>query len=129
MDKAQAIHSFWSGFGWLAIDEVSAYDTRSAETIGATDRYITYEVLTGNLGNPLSLSASLWHRSTSGVDISQKADEIAAYIGYGGKTIPIDDGYIWIKLGQPFAQRMPDEANYDTRRIVLTIEVDFLTAV
>ena len=25
-DKTQALHDFWSSFGWLAIDEQSAYD-------------------------------------------------------------------------------------------------------
>ena len=128
MDKAQALHSFWSSFSWDAIDEQSAYDTGTMEDLSITDRYISYEVLTGSLGNPLMLTASLWHRSTSWETITKKADEIAAYIGYGGRVLPVDGGYIWIKLGQPFAQRMAAETNYDLRRIVLTIEVDFLTA-
>ena len=132
MDKAQALHNFWSGFSWLAIDEQSAYDEKSAETLDGTDRYITYEVLTGNLGDALQLSASLWHRSTSWETITKKADEIANYIGYGGVMLKVDGGLLWVKLGQPFAQRMaPSEyadASFDTRRILLNIEVDYLTA-
>lgn len=128
MDKAQAIHAFWAGFAWPAIDEQSAYDTATMDDLDIGDRYITYEVMTGNLGNPLSMTASLWLRSTSWEDITKKADEIAAYIGYGGRVLPVAGGKIWIKLGQPFAQRMAAEADYDWRRIVLTIEVDFLTA-
>lgn len=128
MDKAQAFDSFWSGFTWPAIDEQSAYDTATMEELNIGDRYITYEVMTGNLGNPLQLTASLWHRSTSWETITKKADEIAAYIGYGGKVLPVDGGYLWIKLAQPFAQRMAVENDYDWRRIALSIEVDFLTA-
>lgn len=124
MDKAQAIHQFWSSFNLTAIDEQSAYD----EKIDLPDNYITYELQTSNFGDPLSLTASLWYYTTSWKDITNKADEIARYIGYGGKIIAVDGGYIWIKLGTPFAQRMATEQeNY--RRIILNITVDFLTAV
>lgn len=128
MDKAQAIHAFWSSFSWLAIDEQSAYDTGTMEALGDPDRYITYELATGSLGDSIQLTASLWHRSTSWASISQKAEEIAAFIGYGGRMIPVDGGYLWIKLVNPFSRRMPDESDRDFRRIVLNIAVDFLTA-
>ena len=123
MDKAKALHAFWSSFDLLAIDEQSAYDTR----MELPDNYITYEVQTANFGNPVALTASLWYAATSWKDISLKAEEIAEYIGWGGKLIPIDGGYIWIKLGQPFAQRLDGEKD-TIRRIVLNISVDFLSA-
>lgn len=125
MDKAQALHQFWSSFGLEAIDELSAYD----ETAEIPDRYITYEVATANFGDAVALTASLWYRSTSWAEISQKADEIAAYIGYGGKVLPVDGGYIWIQLGHPFAQRMYVDENDSIRRIYINITADFLTAV
>ena len=123
MDKAQAIHDFWSGFGLLAIDEYSAYD----EGMELPSNYITYEVQTSNFGDSVALTASLWYRSTSWEEISKKADEIAEYIGWGGKMLPIDGGYIWIKLGTPFAQRMAVDQD-SIRRIYMTISVDFLSA-
>ena len=123
MDKAQALHAFWSSFGLLAIDESSAYDER----LVLPDNYISYEVQTANIGDSVSLTASLWYRTTSWADISQKADEIAEYIGWGGKLIPIDNGYIWIKLGSPFAQRMAVEQD-SIRRINMNISVDFFSA-
>lgn len=123
MDKAQALHQFWSSFGLTAIDEYSAYDS----TIDLPSNYITYEVQTSNFGDSVVLTASLWYRSTSWAEISQKADEIAEYIGWGGKIIPIDYGYMWIKLGTPFAQRMSDEDD-SIRRIYINISVDFLSA-
>ncbi len=124
MDKAQAIHDFWSSFDLTAIDEQSAYDER----LELPDNYITYELVTSNLGEPVAMTASLWYYSTSWADIQQKADAIAAYIGYGGKVIAVEGGYIWIQLGAPFAQRMSVE-NDNYRRIILNITVDFLTAV
>ena len=123
MDKAQALQEFWSSFGLLAFDELSAYD----ESISLPNNYITYEVQTANFGDPIALTASLWYRSTSWAAISKKVDEIANYIGYGGRILDLgDDSYLWIKLGTPFSQRMAVEDD-SIRRIVLNIEVDFLT--
>ena len=124
MDKSQALQEFWSSFGLQAFDEYSAYDER----MNLPANYITYEVQTSNLGDPVSLTASLWYKSTSWAAITEKADAIAAYIGYGGKIIPVTDGYLWVKLGSPFSQRMPVDENDNIRRIVLNIEADFLTA-
>lgn len=128
MDKAQAIHSFWSSFGWPAIDEQSAYDERIFEELGIGNQYITYEVVTSSFGEPVALTASLWCRSTSWEEISQKADEIAEYIGMGGRTIKIDDGALWIKPGTPFAQRVAVDQDYSMRRIYLNISAEFFTA-
>ena len=124
MNKAQGLHQFWSSFGIAAFDEISAYDER----LELPDNYITYEVQTANFGNSVALTASLWYRSTSWAEISQKADEIAEYIGWGGKVIQIDGGYMWVKLGSPFAQRMAVEDNDSIRRIILNVAVDFMTA-
>ena len=124
MTKAQALHNFWSSFDLTAIDENSAYD----KPMDLPDNYITYEVMTSNLGDPVSLTASLWSKSTSWVAIQQKADEIARFIGYGGKILDIDGGYMWVKLGTPFAQRMAVDELDSIRRMILYISVDFLTA-
>ena len=123
MDKAQAIHQFWSSFGLTAIDEQSAYDT----TIELPTNYITYEVQTANLGESVALTASLWYKSTSWAGITQKSDAIAEFIGWGGKLYPIDNGYMWIKQGFPFAQRMAVEQD-NIRRILMNISVDYLSA-
>lgn len=123
MNKAQAIHNFWSSFNLYAIDEQSAYDTRK----DLPSKYISYELQTSNMGDSVALTASLWYRSNSWEEITQKADEIATYIGYGGRVLPIDNGFIWVKLGTPFAQRLDAEKD-SFRRIVLNIMVDFLSA-
>lgn len=128
MNKARAIHRLWSSFGWVAIDEQSAYDERTMESIGNPTKLITYEVATGNFGEPVTLTASLWDRSTSWEAVTLKADEISEYIGYGGRLIKVVGGYLWVKLSNPFARRMTDEAKEDWRRMYLTISVDFLTA-
>ena len=119
MDKAQAIHSFWSQFG-------TAYDENTVPD-DAQFPYITYNVDTGSLEDTIHLHASLWERSTSWENIQKLADRIAEYIGVGGVTIPVDGGYVWIVRGDPFTQRLADDTD-NVRRIYLMINVEYLTA-
>lgn len=124
MDKAQAIHRFWSSFGLPAYDENSVPSGENAPRLP----YITYGVIIDTLGGVVSLSASLWYRDSSWETISKKADEISNAIGVGGKVITLDTGYLWICRGTPFAQRMADDTDDVVRRIYLNIQAEFLTA-
>ena len=121
MTKDMALYSFYSSFGLPAYDENTVPD-------GSELPYITYSVSTGSIGNLIVLSASLWYRSTMWGAIQDKADEIAAAIGYAGKTIKIDNGYLRLMLGSPFSQRMSEPSDDMVRRIVLNINAEFLTA-
>lgn len=121
MDKAQAIHEFWSSFELPAYDESSVPDN-------ATMPYITYNVATDGLDSVLPLHGSLWYRTTSWESISKKAEDIAQALGENGYLIKkIDDGYVWMQKGRPFAQRMTDE-DEQVRRIYVNITAEFLTA-
>lgn len=125
MNKAQALHEFWSGFG------LTAYDENSVPT--GSDKpnypYITYEVATDSFGNVVGLYGSIWYRSTSWVDVNNKADEIAKAIGENGYHISkVDGGYLLIRKGTPFAQRMTDDEDDMVRRIYINIMVEYLTA-
>lgn len=121
MDKAQAIHEFWSSFGLPAYDESSVPDS-------AAMPYITYNVVTDGLGSVLPLHGSLWYRTTSWESISKKAEDIAQALGENGYLIKkIDDGYVWMQKGRPFAQRMTDE-DEQVRRIYVNVTAEFLTA-
>lgn len=121
MDKGQSLQAFWSSFEWDAYDENTVPDDAQLP-------YITYNVSIGNIDNPVLLSASLWDRSPSWKNVSNKADEISDYIGYGGITIKIDGGYLYMSLGSPFAQRMADPSDDAIRRIYLNLDAEFLTA-
>lgn len=120
MNKDQAIHSFWSGFGLTAYDETDVPDD-------AVYPYITYSVSTDKWETVVNLTGNLWYRSTSWKEISDKKEQIAQYIG-DGKVIKIDGGYLWIVQGQPFAQRMADDTDETVRRIYINIQAEFLTA-
>lgn len=122
MDKAQALHQFWSSFGIDAYDENTVPDN-------AEMPYITYSVEDGSIDDPLLLNASIWYRSTSWKEVTKKSEEIAKYIGeFGHLVIKLDKGYVFITKGVPFAQRMPDPNDSMIRRIYLIINTEFLTA-
>ena len=122
MDKEQAIHTFWSGFGIPAYDEQTVPDN-------AKMPYITYRVVTDSIGNVCNLTGSIWYRSTSWREVSDKAAEVAQAVGqYGFTKLKLDDGYVWFTKGAPFAQRMSDPASDMIRRIYLNVQAEFLTA-
>lgn len=120
MTKEQAYHNFVSGFTWKAYDENTVPED-------ATLPRITYNFSVAEFGDPVAMSLSLWDRSTSWTTVTNKADEIYNAIGLGGRIIPFDGGYLWIKRGTPFAQRMSDE-NEQIRRIYLNVEVEYFTS-
>lgn len=121
MDKSQALQEFWSGF------KLPAYATGTVPD-SATLPYITYDVSTDSFDYVINLNASLWYRSMSWEEISKKAEEIAEYIStMQPPTLEIDGGRLYISKASPFAQRMSDESGADIRRIVLSVNVEFLT--
>ena len=121
MTKAAAIYQFWNSFGLTAYEENSVPD----ET---TFPYITYQLVTDSFDREIPLTVSIWYRSESWTGINAKTEEISRTIGRGGKIIPCDDGAIWMKRGQPFAQSMGDESDNLIKRKYLNITAEFMTA-
>ena len=124
MNKAQAIQNFWSGFGLPAWDSTTVPTGDDAPDFP----FITYNVIEDRLDSDIALTASLWYRSSSWREIEEKASEIAMALGSGGKSIKIDDGYLWLRIGYPYAQRMADDTDNMIRRIYLIVNAEFLTA-
>lgn len=124
MDKQQALHSFWSSFGLTAYDENTVPDNALEKNGG---KYLTYNVATAALGEPVAIFANLWYKSSSWAEITAKANEMADTIGRGGKIVPFDGGYIWICRGTPFSQRMADDDD-TIRRIYINVMAEYLSA-
>lgn len=119
MTKEKAYHAFLASFGWPVYDENTVPDD-------AVLPRITYNLSDAEFGDPVAMSVNLWDRSTSWASVTAMKDRIYNAIGLGGKIIKFDGGYIWIKRGQPFSQRMADE-NDSIRRIYINLEVEYLT--
>ncbi len=125
MDKEQALHDFWSSFG------LEAYDSNTVPTGGNAPAfpYITYDVGTDSLDSPIVLSGNLWYYGQSWQEITSKCHEIEKQIAeFGFYVKRIDEGYMWITKGHPFAQRMADDTSDMIRRIYIQIQVEFMTA-
>ena len=116
-DKWTAIHTLWNSFGLTAYDENTVPDT-------ATLPYITYSASIGDLDEMVYLTASIWYRSSSWAEVSQKAEEISDLIG-GGLGVSYDGGRLWVVKASPFAQRLADETDSMIRRIILQVTGEF----
>ena len=118
MNKEQAIHNFWSSFGWKAYEE-------NTVDPDAKLPYITYNVATGEIDEYVGLYATLWDRGTSHKRVDGKAKEIAQHI-VRMNPIPLDDGYLHLSLGSPFSQHQDDEDDM-IRRTYINLQAEFYT--
>ena len=122
MDKAQKLHEFWSSF------EIPAYDENSVPD-DVKYPYITYSVVDDSIGNVTSPTASIWYRSSSWAGVEAKKNEVAKRIAeHGFLSLKIDNGYIYLVKGVPFAQRMVDPSDELVKRMYLNLQAEFLTA-
>lgn len=120
MTKEQALYSFYSQF-------LTAYEENTVPE-NATFPYLTYSVATDDFGGySVALQRSLWYRDSSWRAINRKTSEISRALGYSGTVLKVDNGFIWLRKGQPFAQSMGDENDDLIRRKYLNLEADFIT--
>ena len=117
MTAEQAIHAFWSGFSLTAYDENSVDEK-------AVLPYITYSLSYDTFDNQVSMVANLWYQSTSWMGITNKLHEISEGITQSGKVLTTDNGYIWIKRGSPFGQRMGDAEN-NIKRMLINVSAEY----
>lgn len=123
-DTWQIQDQFWNSFGIPAYDENTVFDEDEMPAYP----HITYEAQNGIWNQNLSLSASIWYRSTRWEEASQKANEILARINRG-LILKVDQGYFWIKApeGTPFAQRIGTDGDDQVKRIYISINAEALT--
>jgi len=132
MNKQQAYNAFWSGFGVLAFEENSMPDDSVIDALISSGvakskyPYITYQVITDDLGHPVFPSASIYDKSSSWEKADTLSNAISGRIQEMG-TIPLDNGRMFITKGSPFAQHMSEEGDRSIRRIILNLGVEFLT--
>lgn len=120
MDKWQGLHSFWSSFGIPAYDENSVPDD-------AQMPYITYTAEISAFEDALLLTASIWYKSDSWAQISQKAEQIARALSAYYLVRLDNDEYLFLTQGSPFAQRMKDP-NDTVKRIYLNLMGEYFSA-
>lgn len=121
MTKAAALHQFFSSFG------MSAYAAASVPE-DAVFPYLTYELITSAWeGGEVGLTVNLWFYTESEAIPNAKAQELSKSIGLGGRVIPCDGGYIWLKRGSPWCQSLRDEASPTIKRRYLNVTAEYFT--
>lgn len=121
MTKAAALHRFFNRFGIPGYTAASVPDD-------AIFPYLTYELITsawdeGDVG----LTVNLWYRTESEAVPNAKAQEMSAAIGQGGRVLPCDGGYIWLKRGSPWCQSLRDEADSAIKRRYINVTAEYFT--
>ena len=97
MTKEAALYQFFSSFGLEAYAETAVPED-------AVFPYLTYEVIISAFEEgPVGLTVNLWYFTTQESLPNAKARELSEAIGRGGKFLPCDGGYIWLKRVAPLA--------------------------
>ena len=118
MDKWQAIDAYWNRYGVPAYNELTVPDT-------APDKHITYQSGIGRLNGPMTLSGSLYWRSSSWAWGMQKATEMLKVMN---AEIPVDGGYVLFRVPDAYsAQPATDPMDPQVRRMIFQVQVEFLT--
>ena len=121
MTKGAALYRFFSGFGMTAYASASVPDDVEFP-------YLTYDLVTSAWESDLvSLTVNLWYYTESEAEPNAKAREISEALGMGGRVLPCDGGYIWLKRGSPWCQSLSDETDKNIKRRYLNITAEYLT--
>lgn len=121
MTKAAALNSFFSSFG------IPAYE-RNRVPDSAKYPYLTYDYAVAALGDgEVALTVDLWYYTENNTVPNAKAAEMSAAISLGGKMIPCDEGYIWLKRGSPWCQSLPDPNDRSINRRHINVSAEYLT--
>lgn len=121
MTKQEALQKFFSGFG------IPAYPSTSVPE-AAEYPYLTYDARYGAFGDgEQAITVNLWYWTNSEATPNAKAQEISERIGYGGRTISCDGGFIWLKRGSPFCQPIIDTGDTNIKRRYINISAEFFT--
>ena len=126
MTKDEALYRFFSGFGIPAYPDTAVLNENGEPDVVLP--YLTYTpVFDAWGGEPVSLTVNLWFYTESEKIPNTKADEISRAIGLGGKILPCDGGYIWLKRGSPWCQSLSDETSPTIKRRYINITAEYLT--
>lgn len=118
LDKFAIQHVYWSSFGMPAYHELTVPED-------AKMPYLTYQTASGQLGGVSNVSASVYYKGTSWASIMQEVSQMEKFID---RQLFFDGGII--KIRKPlanFAQPMSESGDPKVRRIVLTVEIEFLS--
>lgn len=117
MNKWEVQQAYWASFGIPAYNELTVRED-------AQMPYITYQLVNGEIDGVVNASASLYYRGTSWTQICRKVTEMEPLID---RQMPVDGGAMKVRKPESnFAQPMNEPSDNKVRRMVLTVEIEFL---
>ena len=120
MTKDKAIHQF--------LGQLMPFYAESSVPEDVVFPYGTYSLPLGALDSgEVSMTVKLWFYTESEAIPNAKAQELSDVIGFGGKVLPCDGGYIWIKRGSPFSLSQSDADNNNVKLRYINVTVEYLT--
>ena len=120
MDRYEAQYAFWSSFG------IAAYEQNSVPDLDdLTFPYITFEAAATPFDGDVSVSASIWTRSTSWQRADALSDAVEARLKNGGEVLNYTGGVIWVTPGTPLSQNMGDPDDDAIKRKLLIVQLHF----
>lgn len=126
MGRDETIHAFWSSFGILAFEENSVPTNETIKAMGLEPfPRITYDVVDGSSwGSEVAMSAMIHSKSSSWREAVDIKNAISKYLGDSGKQFDCENGSIWIKKADPFAQRTGTLEDDTVRQYLINISVE-----
>ena len=114
-------------YAWFNEGEIPFYRASSVPD-DVIMPYGTYEYIESAFdAGEVGLTVNLFFRTESEAIPDEAAQDLSKRIGYGGVTIPCDEGYIWLKRGSPFSQSVVYEEDPAIKRRYINITAEYLT--
>jgi hypothetical protein len=119
MTDTQALQAFFS-------EVMTAYAEDNVPDDAAYP-FLTYAPTVGGWGDPTgTIQVHIWDRTTSTATMNAHVRALRRHIGYGGRAVVCEDGWLWLKLGQPFdVGGTVDPDDPTLRRRVCNIDIDY----
>lgn len=126
MTKDKALYAFFSSFGIPAYPDTAVLNENGEPDVVLP--YLTYTpIFDAWGGEPVSLTVNLWYRTESEAGPNAKAQELSEAIGYSGKMLKCDEGFIWLKRGSPWCQNLSDETDPAIKRRYINMTAEYMT--
>lgn len=143
MTKQAALHAFLN----TAIPITPRTDTETGETLNFLPfypvgnvpdyaqqnftkgwSYGTYTPVFDSFGgSPVSLTINIWAYTLKEKPLNDAANALAKAVGYGGKPVKCDGGYIWLRRGTPWCQNLYED-DFNIKRRYINLTAEYLTA-
>lgn len=121
MNKYQAMYKWFNDLGIPFYVDTNVPDMKEIEY-----PYGTYQNITGNWTDQVSITVRLYYRTTSEKEINAMVQKLTDKLKENNQVI-CDDGMLWLNSGTPYCQAVSDEEDDTIRSRYINLLVDYFT--